>query len=394
MTLEPDADYVLPLRWADDEGLDELTDYLRWLSGQIRVLVVDGSPAPLWERHHVAWSQHVRHVRPERACRNGKVAGVLTGMGLVSGERVVVADDDVRYDDQSLRAVLDRLATADVVAPQNVFEPMPWHTRWDTARSLLNRAFAADYPGTLAVRASTFRAMGGYDGDVLFENLELMRTVRAAGGRVDRPRWLYVRRRPPAAGRFWSQRVRQAYDDLAQPARLTWSLAAGPGALWLLATGRARWLAGSAAGTVLLAELGRRRDGGRTVYPPSTVLFAPLWVAERAVCVWWAVGLRLTRGGVSYAGQRIRVAAHRPRTIRRRLAAQSARPVRPGARGAEVADLVGPVAERFERGPTAPAQGHRASAAVDHLTAGGGQPEVAAHQEWPVPVRRDRRRRV
>src|SRR5215217_4010099 len=113
----------------------------------------------------------------------GKVGGVLTGVRLASHECLVVADDDVRYDADSLARVVEGLRGADVVRPQNYFTPLPWHARWDTARMLLNRMTGGDWPGTLGVRRSVLRATNGYDGRVMFENLELVRTVLAAGGR-------------------------------------------------------------------------------------------------------------------------------------------------------------------------------------------------------------------
>ncbi|MDP9416448.1 MAG: glycosyltransferase family 2 protein, partial [Actinomycetota bacterium] len=232
-------DYVLPLKWGDDADLDELTGYLRDLSRRADVVVVDGSPDELFARHAQEWAGLCRHVRPASyGFANGKVSGVLTGLALARHEHVVIADDDVRYDEGSLRRVVELLDEADLVGPQNHFDPMPWHAAWDTARTLLNRAFRADYPGTFAVRRSTFRGMGGYDGDVLFENLELMRTVRAYGGVVLRPLDVYVVRRPPEARRFLSQRVRQAYDDLAQPGRLAAELGIVPAVLTALARRR------------------------------------------------------------------------------------------------------------------------------------------------------------
>jgi hypothetical protein len=198
-----DASYVLPLRWSTTggAGLAELTAYLRWLAERVEVVVVDGSPPPVFVQHVQAWSGLVHHVQPDPSLRfaNGKVNGVTTGVRLAAHERVVVADDDVRYDDFSLRRVLSLLDDAELVRPQNYFAPMPWHARWDSARSLLNRALVADYPGTFALRRSVFLAMDGYDGDVLFENLELVRTVRAHGGREAKPVGVYVRRLPPTA---------------------------------------------------------------------------------------------------------------------------------------------------------------------------------------------------
>lgn len=322
MITAPDAgiDYVLPLRWTDDSELADLTRYLRELAGWCRIIVVDGSPEPLFSRHAQAWSGIVEHVRPVAdGALNGKVTGVRTGLARCRSEHVVIADDDVRYDEESLRTTVALLRGADLVGPQNVFRPMPWHARWDTARSLLNRAVAADYPGTFAIRRTTFEAMGGYDGDVLFENLELMRTVRANGGRISRPRHVFVPRRPPSVSRFVGQRVRQAYDDLAQPWRLALFLPVVP----LLTAGRRgrRVVAAALLGSVVLAERGRRRDGGRAVFPAATSLFAPAWVLERSACSWLALGQRVFLGGVRYSGQRLAVAAHSPRWLRDRTSA-------------------------------------------------------------------------
>lgn len=224
----PDAEYVLPLRWADDRDLPDLVAYLGRLVAWLPVTVVDGSDADLFAAHDRAFPPAVRHVHPDpRPGRNGKVAGVVTGLRLARADRVVLADDDVRYDRPTLEAVLDRLADADVVRPQNVFDPLPWHARWDTARMLVNRTVGGDYPGTVALRRS---ALGpeGYDGDVLFENLELLRTARARGGVVRRADDLYVTRRPPTTRHFLDQRPRQAYDSLAQPGRYAAELAVLP----------------------------------------------------------------------------------------------------------------------------------------------------------------------
>ena len=324
------AEYVLPLRWPAGTDPAALTDYLRRLSRWLDVTVVDGSEPSVFDRHHRLWADLVRHVPvAPQGVRNGKVAGVLTGLQLARHEAVIIADDDVRWSLPELRTVVDRLREADLVRPQNYFAPLPWHARWDTARSLINRAFGSDYPGTFAVRRSTFAAMGGYDGNVLFENLELSRTVEAVGGREYRDDGLFVRREPPSARQFRGQRVRQAYDSLAQPARMAAELALLPATAGLAGLARSRSrgrrVAGGAglvfglAGAVALAERGRRRAGGRRVFPATSALWAPLWLAERAVCAWLALGRRLS-GGVPYAGQRLTVAAHSRRELRRRLA--------------------------------------------------------------------------
>lgn len=320
--------YVLPLRWDGDGPLEELAAYLEQLRPEVaETIVVDGSPPEAFERHAERFARAgARHLppHPELDFRMGKVDGVMTGVRESSNELVVLADDDVRHTPETLRRTVALLAEADLVRPQNFFDEVPWHARWDTARTLLNRVCkgdrdfpVGDFPGTLALRRSKLVELGGYDGDVLFENLELMRTVRAAGGTVASPLDLYVPRRPPSAGHFRSQRVRQAYDDFAIPVRIGFFLALAPALLALAVRRRFKALAILAASFVGLAELGRRRAGGADRFPASGSLLAPAWVAERSLCSWLALWAKL-RGGVSYGKGTISRSATPMRELRRR----------------------------------------------------------------------------
>ena len=310
--------YLLPLRWQEDRDGGELTAYLRGLARLCQVIVVDGSPDPVFVRHHRAWEAFACHLRPDpgMAYRNGKVNGVISGMRAARGDRVIIADDDVRYDHASLAQVVALLDDADLVIPQNYFSPLPWHAAWDSARTLVNRAAGTDFPGTLAVRRGAFFRAGCYDGDVLFENLELMRTLRAAGARIVPAPRVYVRRLPPTVRQFAGQRVRQAYDSLAQPPRLAAELTLLPALVLAAATRRYAALVGAAVAVAGLAEIGRRRHGGATVFPLVCSLLAPAWVAERSVCSWLALVCGL-RGGVAYAGRRLPRAATPVAVLRR-----------------------------------------------------------------------------
>lgn len=326
------VEVVIPLRWDSSRELEhgravaDMAAYLARLCAWAEVTVVDGSSARRRAEHSAAWRPFARVIPPDerRAGCNGKVVGALTGIDAARHELVVLADDDVRYDARTLGQVIALLADADVVRPQNVFDRWPWHARWDGSRSLVNRALAADWPGTFGLRRSFVQGMGGWDPDVLFENLELVRTAAAAGGRIVQAPGILVARVPPSAAHFRSQRVRQAYDDLAQPGRLVVEACTLPLALLTLAS-RPRLLGYAGAGVVLLAHCGRRRAGGRYAVPPDVPYWAPVWVAERALCVWLALAAR-ARGGMPYHGRRVKVAAHSYRQLRRRARAQQLRP--------------------------------------------------------------------
>lgn len=313
--------YVLPVRrTSGDRPQEELSDYIRWLSSRTELVVVDNSPADAFAVNDEAWAPWCRHLPPDPKFGrpvNGKVANVLTGLELAAYDVVVIADDDVRWDDSALARAAALAGEADLVRPQNYFEPSVWHARWDTARSLINRALGADYPGTLVVRRAAVQVAGGYNGDTLFENLELIRTIKASGGRVVNAPDLFVRRLPPTASRFWSQRVRQAYDDFALPGRMLIWLGFLPLSAWAVARFGGWALGAVVIVPVALAELGRRRDGGTKVFPAGTALWAPVWLAERSLCAWLACAARVLFGGVRYNGAVIRRAAHSERQLRR-----------------------------------------------------------------------------
>ncbi|HEX3467486.1 MAG TPA: hypothetical protein VHT05_05355 [Candidatus Elarobacter sp.] len=311
----------MPIRRATIDADDDLTSYLTTLVRLVPVVVADGSPPAVFARHAALWPPEIVHLAVDAdRCSdlNGKVAGVVTGLRRVRTAKAVIADDDVRYDAFSLGRIARLLDGADVVLPQNVFDPAPWHTVLDGGRTLIARATGGDWPGTIGLRMRAYHRAGDYDGDVLFENLELVRTMLVTGASVVRADDLFVPRRPPTAQRYLQQRVRQAYDELARPARMTAQLLVGP-ALAVAAArfGRPTWPV-FAALSIALAEAGRRRARGTRAFPLSTAIAAPVWVLERAVTSWVALGLRVARGGVRYSNGTLRRAANSERALRAR----------------------------------------------------------------------------
>ncbi|WP_157365853.1 hypothetical protein [Arthrobacter sp. Leaf234] len=109
-------------------------------------------------------------------------------------------------------------------------------------------------------------APGGYSTDALFENLELVRTIRAASGREARADDLFVRRLLYTAQHVLRQPVRQAYDSVAQPARLLAELGVLPALVLIRPDGLQ--LAGLACGVAALRSwAGDGGVGGRCIHP-------------------------------------------------------------------------------------------------------------------------------
>lgn len=303
------ATYLLPIKSDVLENTNELTAYLRFLSSVVDIVIVDGSEGPVFASHASEWSGLALHIAPDPSIPglNGKARGVLSGLRRIVSEKIIIADDDVRYDERSIWLVLEALSSYDVVRPQNYFAPRTWHTLLDSGRTLLNRISGGDWPGTLGVRRDAI--IDGYNAHVLFENFELVEAVKARGGREHVAYDIFVPRLPPTTEHFLSQRVRQAYDEFARPLRLGAALSVLPLLLTALAARRPHLIIAGVLAAITCAEAGRRRARAMRHFPFVASVAAPVWVLERGVCVWIALCMRVRYGGIPYAGSVIRDAA-------------------------------------------------------------------------------------
>ena len=283
--------------------------YFRMLAeAGCEVLVVDGSPPEVFASHARLWSRACRHVEvdPRYEYLNGKVNGVHTGVDLASCEGVVLADDDIRYTAADIDRALSLLERHELVRPQNYLAPLPVWARTESARMLVNRGAlrAGDYPGTCAFRRSAFRRVGHFDGDVLFDNEEIVRHFALKGADVLCATDFFVLKRPPTFAKWLEQRPRQAYEDFVMRAKTALFASLIPAALllWLFA-GPAAALAFALAvalASVLVAVRGLLRDRAYEFFPATAPLYAPAWVLERALSVYWAFYWRVRYGGYPF----------------------------------------------------------------------------------------------
>ena len=59
--------YLVPLKWADSNGIDDLAEYLRGIAAEAEVVVVDGSPPEVFERHGRRLDRIARHLPVDAA---------------------------------------------------------------------------------------------------------------------------------------------------------------------------------------------------------------------------------------------------------------------------------------------------------------------------------------
>ena len=327
--------YLLPI-WRSVFAAEEASDfaaYFQMLSAaDCEVLVIDGSPPEIFEQNRQAWTAICIHQAVDRSFGylNDKVNGIHTGVQLATCGKLILADDDIRYTAADIDKMCALLGPNEMVRPQNFFSPLPWWARIESARMLINRATlpTGDYPGTCAFLRSAILRVGHHDGDVLFDNEELVRHFASAGASVDYAIDFFIQKRAPPFRKWLEQRPRQAYEDFALRAKTALFLAvpwvliasiftAGLGGLFLC-------LAALSVFAIALACAGGARGEASDYIPAWTCLYAPLWVFERAASSYWAIYWYLRRGGYPFGNKLLSKGVGRDWAEGGRVAAQAA----------------------------------------------------------------------
>lgn len=280
---------------------DELRELAAYLSSVgvagCEVVVLDASPRGEFEEHARVLRWVGRHAAIEQAhrTRTGALDLVRAAAGVASCEKVIVATHDVRYTPEAIDDICTHLEVHEVVEPQDYLDPLPWWGGIEAGRILLHRGVEPqpDHGATLAFRRSAVQSLRLLH--VLEANADMARRLETAGAEVFAANGIFVRREPGALREWLAARPRAAGDDLTLPVKSFFFLSLIPLMLLLATVGDIR-LAATYAGIIAFASFAlavRGRLGASEHFPLYAALFAPLWVLERSVSVYWAVFQRV-----------------------------------------------------------------------------------------------------
>jgi hypothetical protein len=286
----------------DREPADDLRDLASYLStlsvANSEVIVVDGSPSPIFESNRAVLRWVARHVaaRPRHRNFTGGIDTVRTAVDVSSCDKIIVADENVRYRADAIESVCELLDQHEVVEPQDYFEPLPWWSGIEAGRMLVHRGVEPlpDHGATFGLRKSSIRGLRGVD-IVASSGEDAVRRLASQGAEVFSACDVFVRRLPPPLDHWLRDRPRQAGGDFAMPVKSAFFFALLPAAILLAAFGGIR-LAGGYAGAIALGSMVlalRGRGGATTFFPLRACLCAPLWILERSVSVYWALFRKL-----------------------------------------------------------------------------------------------------
>jgi len=279
----------------------ELQSFAAYLSSLAvagcEVVIVDDSPHFDRNRRIFRWvGRHVAALPRHRSLR-GAVDPVRAALDLASCEKIVVGNARVRHDADTIAAMCALLDVHEVVEPQDYYDPLPWWGGIDAGRILVHRGIEPlpDHGATFGFRRAAIRGLHGLD--ALDDGADdAVRRLQTQGAAVHLAGELFVRCEPPTVTSWLRERARHADADFALPLKTAFFFALLPIAALLVAFGNAP-LAAAYAGALVAGSLAlavRGRIGAAEVFPLRATLFAPLWMLERSVSVYWALFRKLT----------------------------------------------------------------------------------------------------
>jgi hypothetical protein len=276
-----------------DPAPDELRSLAEYLSNLgiagCDVVVLDASPADVVDenRRVLRWvARHVAVTAPFDVVR--------AASDVAACEKVIVAAEAVRYNVADLTEVCALLDAHEVVEPEEYLEPLPWWGGIDAGRMLVHRGIdpAPDHGATFAFRRSVLRTLRGFDATAAADPV---RALALFGAEVHAAADLFVRKCPAQFGEWLRERPRLADREFDVPAKSALFFALIPIAILLSLLGGARMAVGYTSAVAFLSVVlaVRGRSGAGAFFPLRACLYAPLWVFERSVSVYWALLVRM-----------------------------------------------------------------------------------------------------
>jgi hypothetical protein len=276
--------------------LQELSRYFGSLrAAGCEVLVIDGSSWDVLEDHQrvLRWVARHHRVEPRHRSIDGRISIIDAALDLATTDPIIVASEEHRLDPAAINAICRLMESHDVVATHEFFTPLPWWGRIEAARTLLLRSFGPghDPSSAFAFKRAPLRQLRQYAGNGLWDDGEPLHDFTLQGLDVHDASDLFIERRPPAVGRWWSDRSRRAHDELEATGRAMLAFAILPIAVLVTLFGGSSAAAGFAAflSAIAVVLALRGRSGAARYFPAAVCLFAPLAIFDRAVGVYGSV---------------------------------------------------------------------------------------------------------
>ena len=243
---------------------------------------------------------------------NRKTLNVLTGLDRARGRAIILMDDDTRPTVDQLRDIAAQLPLGGMLRPMVKVLPRSIINDIDQVAVLLVNVLSKDrqFWAMMAISSLCIAVAKSMPVDTIFDELTMHRTLVKSGAT-----WVYasgvavISTPQRSLPKFFEQRFRYTYENLAYPIRSVTLAAIMPILLLIAETAGALstivivFLIGCAS--VVAAGLGWAEFGRRHSIPFVVCFGAPIWVLYNATFIWPAIVLRFTVG-LQFAGGQLK----------------------------------------------------------------------------------------
>ncbi|SHF39472.1 Glycosyltransferase, catalytic subunit of cellulose synthase and poly-beta-1,6-N-acetylglucosamine synthase [Seinonella peptonophila] len=315
---------IIPLLAEYGDGLRRFANYIVSISSQVedyefQFVIADESEQKAYQylANRLQESSNVVHFAPSPESRTGandKMNGVYAALEYAQHDKIFLMDDDYRASKETLIKVHERFEQYDI------FKAMPKFNRF-TINALIDLSgmFVINvldprkqYCGHNAFRKHHILQIESLNRDALFDEYVIEAQLREAG-RLKGYRIGFAKdigleaTQEITASKFFEQRVRYAYENLAFPWRFIGFACILPLliALGILNITCAIWLATCLTlGILTVSFIGQLIYGATIVAPYYTFLWSIAWFWFYPFTTWIALYKRVT-GGVRFGGKKI-----------------------------------------------------------------------------------------
>ena len=257
-------------------------------------------------------SPNIIHFRPSKDFkigRNGKLNSVKAALQYVNHELVLLLDDDYRPSITTIRAFKNTLRDNSCLKSMVVYiDPKISDLVNSCGIFFINFTTShRQFCGHLGFKKKDFQEVGFPSHDVLFDELAIELQFRKAGKKVGYDPNVYLEMITHGLGKFWEQRVRYAYENLAYPLRFIFFLMILPVSILLGVYNIYILLFAVLAMSIMvwaITFIGQKRYA-RERYPKLTWVYGVIWFWIYPFCTWIALFYFL-RGGIKFGDQKVK----------------------------------------------------------------------------------------
>ncbi|KFN11174.1 glycosyltransferase [Paenibacillus macerans] len=312
---------IIPIKTIKDENLDNFIEYINTFAQQIRedccqIVIANESPCDVFKYmdFYIGKYSHIIHFIPSYKNRDGdndKLNGIYSALEYIVHDKILLLDDHFRITRDTLVKLTKSFDEYDCFKTMPNFDNYSPDVLIDMCGLFFVNItdFRKQYCGHLAFRKEHISKIGFPNRDALFDEFTIENHFRRHKYSIGFIKDLSIEATQKISQKkFFEQRIRYAYENLALPIRFIIHAIILPVLIILLIVSPkfASVVTLMITFGVLIITLIGQLIYGRGLVPSYTFLYSPVWFWFYPFTSWIALYKYIT-GGVNFGGKKVKI---------------------------------------------------------------------------------------